>query len=406
MNRQAAIEKLVERYLSSKRLAWIGEREERLKRLVELGDPEAGRELGREEVRHQEMTPETMELVTKALAGDVAAFEDLAFGPPNEEMDRGLRYLTTKLPTPYEMITERFVSWMQESIRDTLKLASRVQRGQDGSTVTFKVNPFRWLGFKEKDLYNWILSVKPHLRRSTTSRSITRAAKALLRSGLRIVVTLHWSVPKLAFWVNVDVEGTTYNTSEMSHEWVNVLGRWDTYMGASAPDQRTIYNAMVRWQNDSVWPFLVSIKNGKRNARKWYWMQTIAPLIDVQVEEPVEYIPSYQSRYGGEMGRLRRAVIRLAHEKPELRRDLLDLLVEAANGRTSARRRVAPRKVRRAPVDSIVTFEHEGEQVVAQVINTRWRGPKEPMLYVWMTSSGREITTEGLPPDTEVVKRR
>lgn len=74
--------------------------------------------------------------------------------------------------------------------------------------------------------------------------------------------------------------------------------------------------------------------------------------------------------------------------------------------RLAARRRVAPRKVRRAPVDSIVTFEHEGEQVVAQVINTRWRGPKEPMLYVWMTSSGKEITTDGLPPDTEIVKRR
>ena len=93
-------------------------------------------------------------------------------------------------------------------------------------------------------------------------------------------------------------------------------------------------------------------------------------------------------------------LIRIASKNPKYKPLLQKMLKEAA------RRRVAPRSVRRAPVDSIVTFEHEGGRVVAQVINSKWRGPKRPMLYVWMTSSGREITTEGLPPDTEIVKRR
>lgn len=58
---------------------------------------------------------------------------------------------------------------------------------------------------------------------------------------------------------------------------------------------------------------------------------------------------------------------------------------------------------RKPSIDSVVTFIHEGTQVVARVEGTRWIFALKCCCYTWTLASGGTIETMGLPRGITVV---
>lgn len=52
-------------------------------------------------------------------------------------------------------------------------------------------------------------------------------------------------------------------------------------------------------------------------------------------------------------------------------------------------------------IDSVVTFTHDGEEVIATVARTQWSAAG--MTYVWRTDDDRTIMTQGVPNDVVVL---
>jgi hypothetical protein len=87
---------------------------------------------------------------------------------------------------------------------------------------------------------------------------------------------------------------------------------------------------------------------------------------------------------------LYKKAVRVAYENPgHVREMMLPLLVKA-------RRKKAP------SIDAVVTFKHDGTQVVAKVLRTQWKGGG--LKYIWETDKLGTIITPGLPKDLRVLE--
>ena len=55
-----------------------------------------------------------------------------------------------------------------------------------------------------------------------------------------------------------------------------------------------------------------------------------------------------------------------------------------------------------ASIDAVISFTHEGTSVVATVVCTQWNGGSS-MLYIWCTTAGQLLETNGIPADAVLI---
>ena len=65
--------------------------------------------------------------------------------------------------------------------------------------------------------------------------------------------------------------------------------------------------------------------------------------------------------------------------------------------------RARRRRVKRASIDAVLTFRHDGAPVLAVYASDQWNPGYTSRTITWRTDDGREIQTRDIPADADVL---